>query len=123
MYGLAAPPPGMSVGRVDELWDHFEKPLHEVIARAAARPETSADQITLIEYVAAGGVRHPGFAEAVNRRRAELGVPLAAVTRSRWNGCLGGTAANGAPAQGTARSAHGVRTVRRGRSPVDRSWR
>jgi len=76
MYRLAAPPHGMSADRVDELWDHFEKPLPDAIARAAARQETSADWTTLIEYVAAAGVRHPDFADAVKRWRTELGMPL-----------------------------------------------
>lgn len=45
-------------------------------SRAAARQETSADWTTLIEYVAAAGVRHPDFADAVKRWRTELGMPL-----------------------------------------------
>jgi hypothetical protein len=76
MYRLAAPPLGVSADRVDEFWDHFEKPLPDAIARAAARQETSADRTTLIQYVAAAGVRHPDFADAVNRWRTERGMPL-----------------------------------------------
>ena len=38
MYRLAAPPLGVSADRVDELWDHFEKPLPAAIrARQHAR--------------------------------------------------------------------------------------
>jgi hypothetical protein len=76
MYRLAAPPPGVSADRVDELWDQFEGPLPGAIVRAAARQETSADRMTLIKYVAAAGVRHPDFGAAVNRWRAELGMRL-----------------------------------------------
>jgi len=76
LYRLEAPSPGVSADRVDELWDHFEKPLPDAIARAAARQDTDAERTTLIEYVAAAGVRHPDFADAVNRWRTELGMPL-----------------------------------------------
>jgi len=76
MYRLAAPPLGVSADRVDELWDHFEKPVPAAIARAAARQDDEADRSTLIEYVAAAGVRHPDFADAVNRWRTELGMPV-----------------------------------------------
>jgi len=75
MYRLGSPPAGVSADVVDELWDHFEQPLPGAIARAAARAETSADLDTLVEYAAAAGVRHPDFAEAVNRWRTELGMP------------------------------------------------
>ncbi len=78
MYRLADPPPGVSADRVDELWDHFEKPLPGAIARAAARHETDADCTTLIKYAAVAGVRHPDFAAAVNRWRTELGMPQVA---------------------------------------------
>jgi hypothetical protein len=74
MYRFTAPSPGVSADRVDELWDAFEDPLPGAIARATARRETSDDRTTLIGYVAAAGVRHPDFGEAVNRWRGELGM-------------------------------------------------
>ena len=41
-------------------------------------PRTPADIEWLIQYVCAVGVRHPDFADAVNRWRTEAGVPLLA---------------------------------------------
>ena len=59
---------------MDELWDYVERPLPEAIARAAAREETGADHGVLLDYAAAASVRHPDFAEWVNRRRIEIGM-------------------------------------------------
>ena len=78
MYRLENPPQGKSEDAVDELWEHFEGPMPEAIARTAARQETSQDHDTLKGYAAAASVRHPGFAGAVNRWRAERGMPLVA---------------------------------------------
>lgn len=75
MYRLEDPPQGTSEDAVDELWDHFERPVPEAIARTAACRETSQDHDTLKGYAAAASVRHPDFADAVNRWRAELGMP------------------------------------------------
>jgi hypothetical protein len=75
MYRLQDPPPGTSQDAVDKLWDTFEKPLPTAVARTAMRQESSSDHNTLKGYVAAAGVRHPDFAEAVNRWRAEFGMP------------------------------------------------
>lgn len=74
MYRLEDPPHGTSEDAVDELWDHFERRVPEAIARTAARRETSLDHDTLKGYAAAASVRHPDFADAVNRWRAELGM-------------------------------------------------
>jgi hypothetical protein len=75
MYRLQGPPPGTSEDAVDKLWDTFEKPLPMAIARTAVYQESGSDHNTLKGYVAAAGVRHPDFAEAVNRWRAEFGMP------------------------------------------------
>jgi len=74
MYRLAAPPPGFEADMIDELWEGFEDDLPEAVARTASRQETSDDQYTLVKYIAAAGVRHPDFAEAVNRWRDEQGM-------------------------------------------------
>ncbi len=75
MYRLGDPPQGISEDAVDELWDHFERPVPEAIARTAARQETGQDHNMLRSYAAAASVRHPDFGDSVNRWRAELGMP------------------------------------------------
>ena len=74
MYRISSPPEGVRPDIVDELWDHIEQPLPEAIARIAAREETGAHYGVLLNYAAAASVRHPDFAEWVNRRRNELGM-------------------------------------------------
>jgi hypothetical protein len=74
MYRLADPPDGVSPDIVDELWDHIEQPVPNAIAQVAARAETEVECSALLDYAAAASVRHPNFAEWVNRRRSELGM-------------------------------------------------
>lgn len=74
MYRMSNPPNGVNPDIVDELWDYVEQPLPEVISLVATREETAADHGVLLKYAAAASVRHPDFAEWVNRRRTELGM-------------------------------------------------
>ncbi|QMU78855.1 DUF4238 domain-containing protein [Streptacidiphilus sp. PB12-B1b] len=76
MYRLNDPPPGVDKDVVDKVWETVEPHLPHLVERLAAGRETAEDHSMLMDYVAMAGVRHPNFAQAVNRWRAELGMPI-----------------------------------------------
>jgi hypothetical protein len=78
MYRFQNPPYGVNRDRVDQVWDGFETTVPQAIVRATKCRETDGDRIALVNYVAAAGVRHPHFEEAVNRWRRGSGMPQVA---------------------------------------------
>lgn len=73
LYRLTNPPPGTDPDYIDGLWDLVEPPLPDAIRRLERRKQTTADELALVNYVAAAGVRHPEFEDAVNRWLTEQG--------------------------------------------------
>jgi len=75
LYRLQNPGPGVDPDEVDKLWDPVEKDYRAAVERLENGSENAADIDWLFQYVCAVGVRHPGFGDAVNRWRAEVGDP------------------------------------------------
>lgn len=71
LYRLSNPPPGADRDRVDQIWKFVEPHLPGAIERLSRRQQTAQDELVLINYVAAAGVRHPDFEPAVNRWLSE----------------------------------------------------
>lgn len=75
MYRLENPPPDIDPESVDSLWTDLERVVMPAIRQAEHQTETSNDQGLLLNHVATAGVRHPDFAEALNRWRAARDEP------------------------------------------------
>jgi hypothetical protein len=97
------PAAGLHPDVIEQLWTReFERQILPAIDAAKRRAESSWQREVLLDHVAAAGVRHPGFGEAVNRWRADLGMsavtgdPLQAERLSllaagcRWFASFGG---------------------------------
>jgi len=75
MYRLRNPPLGIDRDAVDRAWDMIEARAPSAILAAAARTDTSDDQVALLAHLAACLVRHPDYDAAVNRWLVALGQP------------------------------------------------
>jgi hypothetical protein len=78
LYRLLNPGQGVDPDVVDQAWTALENGYREAVAHLEAYSTNPADIAWLISYVCAAGVRHPEFAGAVNRWRADAGLPLLA---------------------------------------------
>lgn len=75
LYRLLNPGQGVDPDVVDQAWTALENGYREAVAHLEAYSTNPADIAWLISYVCAAGVRHPEFAGAVNRWRADAGLP------------------------------------------------
>jgi hypothetical protein len=75
LYRLTSVPAGVDPDLVDREWTPIENAYRDRVTKLENRSTDAADLEWLIKYVCAAGVRHPDFADAVNRWRAEVGQP------------------------------------------------
>ena len=75
LYRYLNPGPGVDPDEVDEAWTDLENGYRVAVANLEKHSTNPADIAWLIKYVCAAGVRHPGFGDAVNRWRADAGLP------------------------------------------------